>query len=159
MQKVMISFGTRGKPCLYDIYLSTYYLLQCHYLMLTELSYNRGISSSSSYSTSTPNRSLLHSDNSFEIITDDFSMIHNSLSAATSLRSSFVVPLQNVIVQNKELKKLLEECTKKVAAVTKDHEMMSQQLRTEKQKYATLEKETLRLQMEITSLHQVHIPY
>ena len=85
-------------------------------------------------------------------------MIHNSLSPATSLRSSFLVPLQNVIVQNKELKKLLEKCTKKVEAVSKDREMMSQQLCAEKNRCATLEEETLRLQVEITSLHQVIRP-
>ena len=122
------------------------------------MSYNRGISSGSSYLTSTPSHLLRHTDDSFEVITDDFSMIHNSLSPATSLRSSFIVPLQNVIVQNKELKKLLEKCTKKVEAVAKDREMMSQQLQMEKNKCATLEEETLRLQVEITSLHQVIRP-
>ena len=122
--------------------------------MLTESSYNRGISSCS-YSTSTPDHSLLHTDSSFEIITDDYSMIHNCLSPATSLRSSFLGPLQKIIVQNTELKKLLEECTKKVATVAKDREMVSQQLQMEKNKCATLEEETLRLQVEITSLHQV----
>jgi len=120
-------------------------------LIPTESSYSK----SSSYSTSTPNRSLRHIDSSFEIITDDYSMIHNSLSPATSLRSSFLGPLQKVIVQNTELTKLLQECTKKVEAVAKDRNMILQQLQAEKSKRATLEEETLRLQVEITSLHQV----
>ena len=42
-----------------------------------------------------------------------------------------------------------------MAAAFKDHEKMLQQLQTEKDRCAALEEETVRLQVEITSLHQV----
>jgi len=106
-------------------------------------------------STSSTDRSLRHTDSSFEIITDDYSMIHNSLSPSTSIWSRVLGPLQDVVVQNKELEKMLEECTNKMAAAFKDHEKMLQQLQTEKDRCAALEEETVRLQVEITSLHQV----
>ena len=64
-------------------------------------------------------------------------------------------PLEGVVEQNKELKRLLEECEKKMTKVREDQDMMLQNLDKEKKKCNALEEETVRLQVDITSLDQV----
>ena len=98
---------------------------------------------------------LLRSDSSFEVIPDENSsmqMKHNSL---CPLRTSVLNPLQDAVMQNKELKKLLEDCGKKMTDVKKDQDTIVKQLENEKNRCNTLEEESLSLQVEITSLHQV----
>ena len=97
---------------------------------------------------------ISRSDSSFEVIDDESSlqMAHNSL---TPLRTNVLNPLQGAVEQNKELKKLLEECEKKLVNVRIDQDMMLENLEKERNKCSALEKETLRLQFEITSLDQV----
>jgi len=98
---------------------------------------------------------LLRSNSSFEILPDENSslqMKHNSLSP---LRTSVLNPLQDAVVQNKELKKLLEDCGRKMADVKKDQDTILKQLESEKNRCKTLEEESLRCQIEITSLHKV----
>ena len=99
---------------------------------------------------------FLRSDSSFEIIDDSLRMAHNSL---TPLRTSVVNPLQGAVEQNKELKKLLEECEKKMTSIREDQDTMLQNLDKEKKKCNALEEETVRLQVDITSLHQVEYCY
>ena len=79
-------------------------------------------------------------------------MVYNSL---TPLRTNVLNPLQDVVEQNKELKKLLEDCERKMVNVREDQDMMLQKLEKEKNKCNTLEEETLRLQLVITSLNKV----
>ena len=98
---------------------------------------------------------LLRSNSSFEILPDENSslqMKHNSLSP---LRTSVLNPLQDAVVQNKELKKLLEDCGRKMADVKKDQDTILKQLESEKNRCKTLEEDSLRCQIEITSLHKV----
>ena len=79
-------------------------------------------------------------------------MAHNSL---TPLRTNVLNPLQDVIEQNKELKKLLKECEKKMTKVREDQDTILQNLEKEKNKCNALDEETVRLQVVITSLDQV----
>lgn len=79
-------------------------------------------------------------------------MAHNSLSP---LRTGVINPLQDAILQNKQLKELLEDCNKKMSTVKEDQDVLLDNLEKEKNKCNALEDETLRLQVEITSLHQV----
>ncbi|XP_065914435.1 golgin subfamily A member 6-like protein 7 isoform X2 [Dysidea avara] len=65
-----------------------------------------------------------------------------SLSPDNSLQSSILAPLESAIAQIDELKKLLEECTKKV----KDRVLKLQPLQAERNNCATLKEETLRPQ-------------
>lgn len=95
---------------------------------------------------------ILRSDSSFEIINDSLQMAHNSL---TPLRTNVVNPLQEAVEQNKQLKKLLEDCEKKMTNVREDQDTMLQNLDKEKKKCNALEEETVRLQVVITSLDQV----
>lgn len=77
---------------------------------------------------------------------------HGSL---RSIRNSILNPLESVVQQNKDLKKLLEDCGKQMAKVKEDQDTMLDNLQQEKKKCNALEDETMRLQLEITSLHQV----
>ena len=104
-------------------YLQTHVIAHCLILMLTVGEISSG----------SPLPSLKRSDVSI------------SLSPSNSLPSNILVPLKNAVVQNNTLKRLLEECTKKV----KDREVKLQQLQTEKNDCATLEEETLRPQVTI----------
>jgi len=47
-----------------------------------------------------------------------------SFSPKGSLQSNFISSLKRASVQSKELRKVFEDCTKKVVAITKDYEMM-----------------------------------
>ena len=112
----------------------------------------------SDYFNSSYSPQLLRSDSSFEIIDDDedsSSSPKMALNSLSSIRTGVINPLQDVIVQNKQLKELLEDCRKKMASVKEDQDVMLQKLDKEKSKCNDLEGETLRLQLEITSLHQV----
>ena len=112
---------------------------------------------SSSFNSPCPSRILQRADSSFEVIDDiedDTQILNNSL-AKKSLRNSLLNPLQSLTQQNKDLKELLEKCNKKMASVKEEKETMLRELEEERNKCRALEEETLRLQVEITSLHKV----
>ena len=102
---------------------------------------------------------ILRSDSSFEIIDEDSLSLKMTFNSLTPLRTSVLNPLQDAIEQNKDLKELLEKCENKMSSVRKDQDLMLQKLEEEKKRCNILEEETLRLQLNITSLNQVVIPY
>ena len=99
----------------------------------------------------------MRSDSSFEVIDEESLGLKMAFNSLTPLRTSVLNPLQDAIEQNKELKELLVKCENKMSSIRKDQDVMLQKLDEEKKRCNILEEETLRLQLNITSLNQVVI--
>ena len=110
--------------------------VMCVILKQWQLSVKEFSSGSSYNAEASPFTSIQHSDVSL------------SLSPANSLQIKILAPMKNAMIQNKEMKKLLEECSRKV----KDHELKLQQLQAENIDCTT---ETLRLQVTIVNMHSI----
>ena len=114
---------------------------------------------SSSFNSSHLSGRLQRSDSSFEVIdvedNNSYTQILDNSLTKKSLRNSLLNPLQSLTQQNKDLKELLEKCINKMASIKEEKQTMLGELEEERNKCKALEEETLRLQVEITSLHKV----